>query len=136
VNWLFGIGLAVEVGGGLLLAYPIVSRDTSKAGMLILQDEPTTEALEEVAYAEAGLLLLVLGFCIQLLGYVIESSPWGLYLVVVLAIAGGAVLGGSLFAKRILTPYIRDSALRKYQQSQAYRDEQEARAGLGQPPVD
>jgi hypothetical protein len=62
VEWLWGIGLAFDIAGALLIVFPILTNPRWSRGMLIPQSGPTREALGEVAYTEVGFLLLAAGF--------------------------------------------------------------------------
>jgi hypothetical protein len=136
VDWLFGIGLSFEIAGALLLVFPILVKPRWQRGLLFPASGPTKEALEELSYSEAGLLVLIAGFFLQLVGYVVQASSWWLFLLVCLATVVAMFFLGGLFAGRVLLRIDTALAWKQYRTTQSYREEQAARARVGQPPLE
>jgi hypothetical protein len=136
VDWLFGIGLSFEIAGALLLVFPILVKPRWQRGLLFPASGPTKEALEELSYSEAGLLVLIAGFVLQLVGYVLQAPSWWVFLLVCLATTWGMFVLGGLFAGRVLLKIDMALAWRQYRTTESYRQEQEARSRVGQPPLE
>jgi hypothetical protein len=130
VDWLTGIGLSFEVAGGALLVFPILAAPRWSRGMLFPSGGPTREALQEVAYAEAGLLILIAGFVLQLAGYVTGAETWWTYLLVVMAVVVTVFVGGGFLAGRVLLPILYRLAIAEYRTTEAYRQQREAEERL------
>jgi hypothetical protein len=130
VDWLTGIGLSFEVAGAALLVFPILTAPRWSRGMLFPSGGPTREALQEVAYAEAGLLILITGFILQLAGYVIGAETWWTFLLVVVAAVVTVFVGGGFLAGRVLLPILYRLAMAEYRRTEAYRQQREAEERL------
>jgi hypothetical protein len=130
VDWLFGIGLSFEIAGAALLVFPILTAPRWSRGMLFPSGGPTREALQEVAYAEAGLLILIAGFVLQLSGYVVGAETWWTFLLVVVATVVTVFFGGGVLAGRVLLPILYKLAIAEYQTTETYRQQRQAEERL------
>lgn len=103
MDWLFVVGVALDIAGGALLAGPIVlvgRREIARRGVLFPSGGPTLGKARELALTRAGLGLLAIGFLLQLGGYVVSSGDaW--FLVVAAAVIVGAGVGGWFLAVRV-----------------------------------
>lgn len=100
MRWLFVIGVGLEIAGALLvvgsLVLPIVLRRWSELaarGYLYPRGGPTVDDMREPAYAAVGALLLLVGFALQLAGYVVEFRSDALIIVAVGTATGAFLVG-------------------------------------------
>lgn len=105
MRWLFVIGVGLEIAGALLvvvsLVLPIVLRQWSELaarGYLYPRGGPTVEDMREPAFAAVGAVLLLVGFALQLAGYVVEFRSDAL-IAVATGTAIGAFVVGLAFAR-------------------------------------
>jgi hypothetical protein len=103
VEWLFVVGVALEIAGALLVAasllLPIVFRQWGKIalrGYLFPRGGPLLDDMREPAYAAVGAVLLVSGFSTQLAGYVVEFHRDALVALAVSVAVTTLVAGGLL----------------------------------------
>lgn len=103
MDWLFVVGIALDIAGGALLAGPTVlvgRKEIARRGVLFPSGGPTLDKARELALSRVGLGLLATGFVLQLGGYVVSSGDaW--FLVVALAVILGAGAGGWFLADRV-----------------------------------
>jgi hypothetical protein len=107
-DWLFVIGLSLEISGALLVAGEIflASReDVAARGAIYPSGPPHPKAQRGAAFTWVGGLLLILGFAIQLAGYVVAADDlW--FVVVAPGAICAALLIGWLVALRIVVPLL------------------------------
>jgi hypothetical protein len=109
LKWLFGIGVAVEAAGAILIVYPILRPIVVRSRRDEL-DELVVAAKEPVAYTLVGAVLLACGFVTQLGGYIWEfRGPW-YYVAGTLTVLGLTFVLGSVVAGGWLTGWLERAA--------------------------
>jgi hypothetical protein len=106
-DWLFVIGLSTEIGGGALIAgETLLARreEIAARGMTFPSgSEPTRRAQRGAAFTWTGVVLLVTGFVVQLVGYVVGSDFGWFFLIAPLMIVFVLLVGW-----RIATTWVQD----------------------------
>jgi hypothetical protein len=117
MRWLFVIGVALEIGGALLISLPLLLpvlgrrwADLSGGGYLSPRGGATESDMDEPSYAIVGGVFLLVGFSLQLAGYVDEFNHHWLVLA---AVGLGVALGCLLLGGFLLAPGLSRWLLRK-----------------------
>jgi hypothetical protein len=108
VRWLFVIGVALEIGGALLISLPLILpvlrrqwMSLSPRGLAHARRGPTEIDVDEFAYALVGGVFLLVGFTLQLAGYVDEfKHHWA----VLAGVGAGVAVGCLLLGEFLLAP--------------------------------
>ena len=119
-DWFFVVGIALEISGALLIAGPFIfgSRTENAArGMTFPTGGPLLTAQRERAYTYIGALLLVIGFALQLVGYVIDADNYWFIGIAAIIIATTVFIGWFVAAKP-LARYLHGRANAAYDEVQ------------------
>jgi hypothetical protein len=117
MRWLFVVGVALEIGGAILISLPlllpVVRRQwvtLSARDHLFPRRGPTEADMAEPAYAIVGGVSLLIGFTLQLAGYVDEFKHHWLILA---AVGVGVALGCLLLGQFVVAPRLSKWLLQK-----------------------
>jgi hypothetical protein len=110
VRWLLVIGVALRIGGALLISLPLLLPVLRRQWMALLPRSslypraPLDEReLNEIVYAIAGAAFLLAGFTLQLAGYVDEfKNHW----LVLAAVGAGVALACLLLGQFLIAPFL------------------------------
>jgi hypothetical protein len=83
-DWFFVIGPCLEISGGALIAGEILfasGEDVAARGITFPSGEPAVEAQRGPAMKWVGFGLLLTGFVVQLVGYVVDSDYYWFFAV-------------------------------------------------------
>jgi hypothetical protein len=98
-DWLFVVGISLEISGAALIAgeFLFESREDAaeRGNVLTLTDGPSRDAQRGAAFAWIGVCIIVAGFLLQLSGYV--ASAGDLWFVGVAVLAAGLSFGTGLW---------------------------------------
>src|SRR6266516_392110 len=108
MRWLFVIGVALEIGGALLISLPLLLpvlhrqwMTLSARGYVYPGSGPSETDMDESSYAVVGAVFLLVGFALQLAGYIDEFNHHWLILA---AVGVGVARGSILLGKFRITP--------------------------------
>src|SRR5262245_12066810 len=115
--WLFVLGVALELAGALLIAaallLPVLRRDwaaLARYAERAAHDTPVLEDMLEPAYVLSGATLLVTGFSLQLVGYVVQFARDVLIVTAAVTAVGGWLIGWRV-ARLVFAPALLRRAL-------------------------
>lgn len=99
MTWLFVVGVALEISGVILIAAPVVASivrrrwsDLAILGYVFPRGGPLARDMHGTSYTLVGVLFLVMGFVVQLAGYVVQADD------IYFALAAAAVVVGTTLA--------------------------------------
>ena len=108
------IGLSLEFAGAVFLATELLTVDpavlAARGNVYPQSGEPHFNAQVPVARTFVGLGLLLAGFLVQIVAYVLDGSDW--LAVIAVAVIVAATLGGRLLADRLFASWLYRRAVR------------------------
>jgi hypothetical protein len=113
MDWFFVIGLSVEISGAVLIAGEVLfasRRDIAARGAVFPGEGGNLEAQRGAAMTWVGVVLVAIGFFLQLSGYVIAADDYWFFAIAVAVIA--VATAGGLVASRGLARVLRRVAVR------------------------
>jgi hypothetical protein len=118
MRWLFVVGISLELAGAVLVAWAVYARSPAENRQEALSTLGSNFWIilfreRDQAYVRAGLIVLAIGFAVQLAGYLAGFSwpSWGLALLAAAATGGSAFVIAQKFASRAVPlELVRDEA--------------------------